>query len=838
MDSKVTQGNPLPEKTTKTTGAKPPRFKISRTHKPEDLGLEEWQRLLRQHYGEQQEYHLENRGDHTIFSNFLLTNPQSKKTYKIAIRGEAPGDNYCSCPDFSINNLGTCKHIAFTLAQLKKITGAEEAFRKGCEMPYSELFLNYGLKREVRFRAGKDAPGELITLVWQYFDEKGVLRDEHILDFHRFLAGIPHQNEHEVRCYDDVMNYISDHQDAEYRSRIVKARLKSGINSPVFNTLLKTKLYPYQKEGALFAVQAGRCLIGDDMGLGKTIQALAAAELMAHLFHIKKVLIVSPTSLKYQWKSEIEKFTNREGTVIEGFNYQRGKLYKTDSFYKMVNYELVWRDMDMIREWAPDMVILDEAQRIKNWKTRTAKYIKQLESPFAIVLTGTPIENRIEELHSIMEFVDRHHFGPLYRFVHQHQVLDDGGKVVGYQNLGDVRQSLEDVMIRRRKDDVLKQLPERIDKNFFVSMTKEQRDIHDEYYETVVRLVAKWRRFKFLSEADQRRLQIALNMMRMAADNTYLVDKKTVHGPKIDELAIILQELILEGGEKAVIFSQWLRMTELVEQVLHDNGIAYVHLNGNVPSKERKTLMVQFREDKNCKVFLSTDAGSVGLNLQSGSVVINMDIPWNPAVLEQRIGRVHRLGQQRTVRVINFITRASIEERILHLLRFKKSLFTGALDEGGEDVVMIGESQLKKLMQSVESVTDQLEKPDSALELQEQMEVKRDEAATDRREAEAEDERKPVSEAVSGVITGSQTDAFPLNQLLIKGAEFLTNLSQSMSQGNQSPQEAIEKQLQTMIGKDETTGKTYLKVPMPEPEVVQNIFSALGGLLANFMKGK
>jgi SNF2 family DNA or RNA helicase len=120
------------------------------------------------------------------------------------------------------------------------------------------------------------------------------------------------------------------------------------------------------------------------------------------------------------------------------------------------------------------------------------------------------------------------------------------------------------------------------------------------------------------------------------------------------------------------------------DEVLQENGIPYVHLNGTVPSKERKELMTRVREDPNCKAFLSTDAGGVRLNLQSGSVVINMDIPWNPAVLEQRIGRVHRLGQRRLVRVVNFVTKASIEERIVDILKFKKSLFAGALDEGGQ----------------------------------------------------------------------------------------------------------------------------------------------------------
>ena len=244
------------------------------------------------------------------------------------------------------------------------------------------------------------------------------------------------------------------------------------------------------------------------MGLGKTIQALAASELMAELFNIQKVLIVSPTSLKYQWKTEIEKFSSRSAEVVEGPSRQRQELYNTDSFYKLINYELVHKDIDMIRQWGPDLIILDEAQRIKNWKTRTARYVKQLQSPFAIVLTGTPIENRIEELHSIVEFIDKRRLGPLYRFMHDHRILDEGptGKVIGYQNLQAVRNALKDVMIRRKKDEVLKQLPERIDKNFFVPMTKEQGTIHYENYEIVVRLVAKWRRYKFLCEADQRRL--------------------------------------------------------------------------------------------------------------------------------------------------------------------------------------------------------------------------------------------------------------------------------------------------------------------------------------------
>lgn len=266
------------------------------------------------------------------------------------------------------------------------------------------------------------------------------------------------------------------------------------------------------------------------------------------------------------------------------------------------------------------------------------------------------------------------------------------------------------------------------------------------------------------------------------------------------------------------------------------------------------------------------------MNLQSGSVVINIDIPWNPAILEQRIGRVHRLGQRRSVRVVNFVSKASIEERILDLLKFKKSLFSGALDEGGEDVVMIGESQIKRYMQTVEAATENLEKTDSLYEAEDQIEETRDMEAVDRKEAEQEEamiQDRSVSEEVpdnatcdAGTTSGVTPDMTtrdvtftpeqigipspdvnqvasekgappaPLGRLIMQGAELLMGIGQALAKDGTSPREAIEKQMQVMMGKDETTGKLYLKVPIPEPEKIQDILSAIGGLLAGVLAGK
>lgn len=384
-------------------------------------------------------------------------------------------------------------------------------------------------------------------------------------------------------------------------------------------------------------------------------------------------------------------------------------------------------------------------------------------------------------------------------------------------------------MIRRRKNEVLKQLPSRIDKNFLVPMTPEQLIIHEENGDIVAQLVSKWRRHRFLCEADQKRMMCALAYMRMSADNTYLVDRKTVHGPKLDELDTLLTELVVEGGEKVVIFSQWLRMTGLVEKLLAQRGIGFVHLNGGVPSKSRKALMTRFREEPSCMVFLSTDAGGVGLNLQSGSVVINMDIPWNPAILEQRIGRVHRMGQKKPVRVVNFVSRGSIEERILDLLRFKSSLFEAALDEDGTDAVMIGESGMEKYMSAVEQVVDDLERSDPERAERERFEVAVDDLTAES-EVRAEAGRTP-----------EEKGADALNSLLVGGAQFLMNLSQAISQPAAGEAQAgaggtLQQGVRSMLGRDEATGKAYLKIPLPEPDLLNQVVAGLGALLSSFMK--
>ncbi|MBI2115846.1 MAG: DEAD/DEAH box helicase [candidate division NC10 bacterium] len=794
------------------------------------MSLEAWQTALRREFGRAQRFLLKNIGGEPVFSEFSVTNPQTNGTYRVAIRGRNPGDNYCSCPDFAVNTLGTCKHIEFTLAMLERQRGGRAALAAGFQPDYSEVFLRYGAKREVAFRPGRHCPPAIRRLASQYFGPDGLLKPSAYDRFESFLKDA-RSDGHELRCYEDALACSAQVRDDARRRAGIEALFPQGAGSPAFEKLLKVPLYAYQRQGALFAAKAGRCLLGDEMGLGKTIQAIAVAEILARTCGVERVLVVCPTSLKHQWMQEIEKCADRPAEVVEGPSAARAARYASDTFYKIVNYDVIHRDLDHIRQWAPDLVILDEAQRIKNWRTRTARSVKRLPSQYAIVLTGTPLENRLDELHSILEFVDRFRLGPMFRFLAEHEITDDSGRVVGYRRLTRIAETLRPVLLRRGKAEVLPQLPERLDKIFFVPMTEAQARHHEENREIVARIVAKWRRSGFLTETDQRRLMIALQNMRMACNSTYLLDGATDHGVKADELVTLLAEIFERPDAKVVVFSQWLRMHELIVRRLEARRWPHVLFHGGIPGRQRGDLIRRFKEDSRCRLFLSTDAGGVGLNLQTATVVVNMDQPWNPAVLEQRIGRVHRLGQHRPVRVVSFVAQGTIEQGMLSLLSFKRSLFAGVLD-GGEDQVLLGGTRLKRFIESVEKATGTIPTPMPRETAESQAE-----AATGMKEAGAEDESDGQRKAARVAKAGEP--ATDLADLLTAGLSFLETLGKALGAGETIAAEWKGRGVSadSFVGRDPTTGQAYLKLPLPGGETLKKIADALGALAQAFRQG-
>jgi len=588
------------------------------------------------------------------------------------------------------------------------------------------------------------------------------------------------------------------------------------------------------------------------MGLGKTIQAIGVAELLRREMNVQRILIVCPTSLKYQWKTEIEKFTSASVHVVEGLQSKRLISYERDKeTYFIISYNTMASDAEYLHILGADLLIIDEAQRIKNFRTKVSAQLKKVRTQYSVVLTGTPLENKLEDLYSIIQIVDQYKLPPLYQFLDRYRITSDTGQVTGYQNLKEIGEKLSDCMIRRVKKEMLVEMPERMDRILFVSMTKEQSSIHRDLADNVARLVAKWRKFHFLSETERRILLLCLSQMRMVADSTYILDQKTRHDNKITELMYILEEALADPDQKVVTFSQWERMTRLVAQELDATDTGYASLHGGIPSTERADLLTRFREDPACRIFLSTDAGGTGLNLQSASILINLDIPWNPAILEQRVARIHRMGQKENVTVINMVSSESIEQRMLGLLEFKSSMAQGVLDPDGDDTIFMSESKFKQFMEKVENMSGENWQTPAAEQGgtggdQTDGEDFEQPAPADREETGEPDKkrgdyRSPARGRKKKQLveeqnrdTGVSRPSQPANpqELVQSGISFLSGLAQTLS----SPEKTKEL-IDTLVAIDEETGQTYLKIPVENAAVVENAVKLLGSLLSGLGRG-
>ncbi len=655
---------------------------------------------------------------HAFFGDYRIRS-DTGGTYEVEIRSLNEALNACGCPDHAINGLGTCKHIEAVLHYLQKRGKRrfQDAFNNGS--PLVEVFLD---RRDETVRILwplRSRPGSrLRDLLAPFFSADGSLLSNAVRAvpaLRRTIANAPKPVRDRVRISQHIEPWLVRCEQQQQRQNARDAFDKDLAKGKRSLDVVNTPLYPYQQQGMFHLAFTERALLADDMGLGKTVQAIAACELLRRLRGIARVLVVSPASLKAEWEEQIDKFTGLSSLIVQGSRANRLKQYRQSAFFYLTNYEQILSDAgDIQAVLAPDIVILDEAQRIKNWQTKTATAIKRLHSRYAFVLTGTPLENRIDEIYSIVQFLDPHLFGPLFRFNRDFYELDEKGHPYGYKNLDELHRRLRPVMLRRRKDEVEGDLPARTVNNYFVTMTREQSLRYDDYNGLVARLVAQARR-RPLRKEEWEKLQKWLACMRMLCDTPYILDPECDDSPKLEELDKILDELLEEGDHKIIIFSEWTRMLELVCRLAEKQGIDYALHTGAIAQPKRRQEIRRFKDDPDCRLFLSSDSGSTGLNLQNADVVINLDLPWNPAKLEQRIARAWRKHQTRPVQVINLVCEHSIEHRMLHLLDQKQHLAQGVVDGLGELKTMAMPSGRAAFMERMEAIMGQTDAAPAAI---------------------------------------------------------------------------------------------------------------------------
>lgn len=811
------------------TSKKKKKESISYQCCPSGMDIKTWQIQLRRQAARDERLKITSLDNNTRPGEYSVENPKTRRVYKVVYRGAKSPWNYCSCLDFKSSRLGTCKHIE----ALKLWFGGPNHVCREIP-PYTSVYLDYSAERRVRIRIGIDNEEAFTKLASEYFDTDFALFPEAYEYFDTFLKKA-HAINDTFRCYEDALEYV-----LEQRERKVRARWTDKLTQDDFDGLLHARLYPYQQEGICFAARAGRSIIADEMGLGKTIQAIGTAELLRKKGLVLSVLILCPTSLKYQWRREIERFTGQPVLVIEGNACTRREQYASPETYKIVSYNAVNNDIRIMGGLESDMLIIDEVQRLKNWSTQIAVSARRIRSRYAVILSGTPLENRLEELYSVMELVDNFCLAPFYQFRDRYIVKDEKGSTIGYRNLNEIGERLKPYLIRRRKSAVRLQLPARQDQNLMVPMTKEQMGIHNEFRQQLVQLLRKWERMHFLSETDRKRLLLILSQMRMVCDSTYILDQKSRNDTKVEEVMQIISNVVNGGDDKVVVFSQWERMTRLIAREMDEMGVQYAYLHGGVPSKERGKIVNGFTDNPDCRVFLSTDAGSTGLNLQAASLIINVDLPWNPAVLEQRIARIYRIGQQKNIQVINLVSAGTFEEEMLGKLRFKTSLFEGVLD-GGEDTIFASDDKFKKLMEELGSTMegceeqcdheppiDSADQESSAGQEPEGIlvgceDIPEDMAAEVKGEAETPSSNATDSQSQIPSEEGRET----ARRVVEQGLSFFSGLAEVLK----TP-ESTKVFVDTIVEEDKETGAAHIKIPVPDKDAVHQLLAALGKLFS------
>lgn len=635
-----------------------------------------------------------------IYGDHLLTNENGEK-YKVFLRDFDNETGYSNSKDAQVNKLGTTKHIMFAFNALKSNTSLFKRLKK--QFPFIEVYCDPLRNYDIRFYYPYKLSSELQKLFDKYFAEDGYVKEINFPLLPQFFAAAGN--------FDNIV--IRPEVIEKLNSFFEKRSLESLQQNykPDFSSI-KANLYDYQKEGITFATCRKHAIIADEMGLGKTIQAIASAVLKKEIFGFKKTLIVCPASLKAQWKKEIEKFSEENAEIIEGFPKERAKRYThSEAYFLIINYETVLRDQVAINNAGIDFLILDEAQKVKNYATKSASAINKLDRKHVLIITGTPIENKLIDLFSIMTILDPHLLGPLWEFSYQHCLFDNEkpNKINAYYNLTRLNEQLKPVLLRREKRKVLDQLPNVQQQDVPIKMTSLQAEFHASYASGIGQIIRK----KFLTPFDMQRLQQLLTGMRMVCDSTYLVDEATNDSPKLDELKYILLEKLDLGNStrKVIIFSEWVKVHKLIGQMLLENKIGFAVLNGSVPVKKRGELIKQFEENPECKVFLSTEAGGSGLNLQVADILVNFELPWNPAKKNQRIGRIDRLGQKsKKLSIYNLITLQSIEQRIADGLLVKQNLFDSVLNEGhSNDFVDFTEKGRGQFLQQIKEMAGYFE---------------------------------------------------------------------------------------------------------------------------------
>lgn len=490
-----------------------------------------------------------------------------------------------------------------------------------------------------------------------------------------FIAGKLHVEKYYAGYIDAAFKELSTddaiRRDSEFKKLIrdLKDVEETDYSVPAE---LNAKLRKYQKTGYRFLSVLTDFgfggILADDMGLGKTIQVITLLEARK-----EQALIVCPASLVYNWESEINKFApDLSVLTLVGEKRHRDKMLEESDNYHVIltSYDLLKRDIEKFMEKSFSYLIVDEAQYIKNSVTQVAKAVKMLNAKHRFALTGTPIENRLSDLFSIFDFVMPGYLSSYNNFKEKYEapiVLRNDTEA-----LSRLKKIVTPFILRRKKEEVLKDLPPKMENVIYVNMTKEQQELYDARVNALKIELAK----KDAKEYREDRLKVLaeLTRIRQICCNPDICYENYQGGSGKMNTCIELIENAIEGEHRILVFSQFVQMLDRIKEELEERDINVLMLSGKNTKEERRNMVEEFQNEKVPVFLISLKAGGTGLNLTAADIVIHFDPWWNGAVQNQATDRAHRIGQIRTLTVMKLVAKNTIEERIMNLQERKREL--------------------------------------------------------------------------------------------------------------------------------------------------------------------
>jgi superfamily II DNA or RNA helicase len=467
--------------------------------------------------------------------------------------------------------------------------------------------------------------------------------------------------------------------DPEWHARLERLRQSQSLELAAPSSL-QAELRPYQTQGFQWMVRlahwgAGACL-ADDMGLGKTVQAIA---MLLHRAADGAALIVAPTSVCPNWTLELARFAPTLNIRIFGETDRESLMSSVAAFDVVVcSYALLHQEIELLTSRRWHSVVLDEAQAVKNFATKRAQAVLRLSADFRLATTGTPVENRLDELWMLFRFLNPGLLGSRESFNERFSVpierRQDASARAGLKRL------IAPFLLRRNKSEVLSELPPRTEIVHVVEPSEQERAFHEALRRSAIDAITSGR-----LSPEQRRFQVLVELTRIrrACCDPRLVAGDTgidgLSGAKLDAFAELALELAA-GGHKVLVFSQFVDYLRLLREKLDVLGLSYQYLDGSTAAADRGKAVRAFQSGEGDFFLLSLKAGAYGMNLTAADYVIIADPWWNPAVEDQAAGRAHRMGQQRPVTVYRLVVKDSVEERIMSLHRDKRALAEGLFD--------------------------------------------------------------------------------------------------------------------------------------------------------------